>query len=101
MQDAEPLTLNVPTAHTTAVADVLPAAHAYPAVQLPLHDAVVSPGVAPYRPAPHAVHTAAPPKLYVPAGHRYAVALVDPAGHAYPGAQAPEHAMVVIEYALP
>ena len=29
-----------PTGHTAAVGETAPAAHAYPALQLPLHDAV-------------------------------------------------------------
>ena len=33
--------------------DVDPTGQAYPALQLPLHDDVVSPGVSPYEPASH------------------------------------------------
>ncbi len=69
-----------------------PAGHAYPAVQSPLQLAVPSPGAAPYRPAAQAVHTVDPAKLYVPAGHTSAVALVDPAGQTKPALQGPEHA---------
>ena len=61
---ADRLTLYVPTGHSSAVALVLPAAHAYPAVQLPLHAAVAAPGVAPNVPPGHNVQALAPAKLY-------------------------------------
>ncbi len=38
-------------------------------------------------PASQFVHAPAPPPLYFPAGHADAVALVDPAAHAYPAVQ--------------
>jgi hypothetical protein len=41
------------------------------------------------------VHSGAAGREYVPAGHSCAVALVDPAGHAYPAVQLPEQAAVV------
>jgi hypothetical protein len=63
-----------------------PAGHAYPALQFPLHAAVDCAVVPPYRPAAHAVHVPDPPRLYCPAGHGAAVALVDPATHTYPAA---------------
>ena len=88
-----------------------PATHAYPALQSPVHVDVVRPledpcrpesqgplqlaldmvAVAPYRPVLQLVHTAAPAKLYRPAGQAAAVALVDPATHAYPALQSPVH----------
>ena len=37
----------------------------------------------------HGVHTAAPARLYWPAGHGYAVALEDPAAHVYPAGHGP------------
>jgi hypothetical protein len=49
------------------VADADPAAHAYPALQLPVHPAVVKPAVDPYRPAGQFVHVTAAPVLYCPA----------------------------------
>ena len=46
-----PLPLHCPAMQFDAVDDVDPAAHAYPALQLPLHVDVVSPDVAPNDPA--------------------------------------------------
>jgi hypothetical protein len=94
-----------------AVALVEPEAHAYPAAQLPLHAADDRPATAPYRPAAHAAvhaadvspvpfpnrpaghstHSPAPDRLYRPTPHIAAVALVDPATHAYPALQLPLH----------
>ncbi len=114
-----PARLYVPAGHWTAVADVLPAGHAYPAVQFPLHADVDRPdaepnvpagqaavqlalairGNAPYRPAAHKVHNPAPERLYRPAGHGDST--VDPAGHAYPAVQFPLHADVFIAAVAP
>ncbi len=69
----------------------MPSGQKYPAVQLPLHAADGRPGVAPYVPAGHALHTPAPPTLYRPAAHIAAVALADPATQAYPALQLPLH----------
>jgi hypothetical protein len=100
-----------PAAHTAAVPLVDPAMHAYPALQLASQDGVVRPDVdpnrptaqgplqlalgmadtAPYRPALQLVHTPALTRLYVPLGHTAAVALIDPATHAYPALQLPSH----------
>ena len=97
-----PTPLYCPAAHIAAVAFVLPAAHACPALQFPLHAALVRAGVAPnvpaghgplhaalvkpetlpYVPAGHTLQAAAPPRLYHPARQMDAVALVDPAMHA-------------------
>lgn len=55
----------------------------------------------PYRPAAHVTHASVPPKLYCPAGHGLWVAVVDPAGHMYPGAQLPEHCEEVTPVTLP
>jgi hypothetical protein len=116
-----PTRLYEPGGHWMAVADVLPAGQAYPAVQVPLHAGVDSPDVdpkvpagqaavqlasavrgnAPYRPAGHTVHSPAPDRLYRPAGHGDTVALVDPAGHAYPAVQTPLHADVFIAAVAP
>jgi hypothetical protein len=85
-----PLTLYVPAGQAIAVDDADPAVHAYPAVQMPLHAAdnrpdadpnlpagqgavqaaVVSPAMSPYLPAGQSVQSAAPVRLYWPAGHR-------------------------------
>ncbi len=46
-----PTRLYEPGGHWTAVADVLPAGHAYPAVQFPLHGGVDSPDAEPKVPA--------------------------------------------------
>jgi hypothetical protein len=78
---------------------VLPAAHEYPAVQLPEHAAVVKPATAPkvpaghgavhaadakpveapYRPAEQLVHAPAPAREYFPALHAAWVAATEPA----------------------
>ena len=52
---------------------------------------VLKPVEDPYKPAPHSVHDPAPATLYDPSGHINAVALVDPAAHAYPAWQDPVH----------
>ncbi len=41
------------------------------------------------------MHVPAPAKLYLPVGHITSVATVEPAAHAYPAEQSPEHAAVV------
>jgi len=109
VHDPAPGKLYSPAPHIDAVAFVLPAGHAYPALQFPehagdvspavdpnvpaghgaVHAAVPRPDVAPYSPALQFVHNPAPDKLYVPAGHTDTVALVDPATHAYPALQLP------------
>ncbi len=73
LHDPAPDKLYFPTLHTAAVEFVDPATHAYPAVQFPLHDAVVRPIVAPYVPAgqgavqfAEAIAAASP---YVPGAH--------------------------------
>ncbi len=111
-----PPRLYEPGGHCTAVDDVLPAGHACPEVQFPLQAnedspaedpkvpagqaavqlALVIRGEAPNRPATHMLHSPAPERLYCPAGHGDVVALVDPAGHAYPAVQFPLHADVFI-----
>ena len=48
-----PAAVNDPTGHSTAVELVLPAGHAYPAVQLPEHDGVHKPDTAPNVPPGH------------------------------------------------
>ena len=64
LQVPAPLKLYWPALHTEAVELVDPAAQAYPAVHSPLHDALVSPDVAPNVPAGHALHTPAPASEY-------------------------------------
>ena len=56
---------------------------------------VDSPVVDPYSPAPHSVHTPAPPTEYCPTAHTDAVLFVDPAPHAYPALHAPPQLLVV------
>jgi hypothetical protein len=51
--------------------------------------AFVKRGTAPYCPGGQAEQTPAPPVLKVPAAQSTAVGSVEPAGHAYPAAQAP------------
>ena len=114
VHDGAPPRLKEPGAHCAAVELVLPAGHAYPAVQLPEHDGVhrpdtapnvppghrpvqadiASPVLAPYVPALQFVHVPAPAKLYLPTGHMTAVELVLPDGQAYPAVQLPEQAAV-------
>ncbi len=50
-QDTAPEPLYCPAGHWVTVGDVDPAGHVYPAVQSPVHDAVVRPVVEPYLPA--------------------------------------------------
>ena len=86
-----PARLYLPAGHTITVALVEAAGQAYPAAHDPLQLALDMAAVAPYRPVLQLVHTAAPAKLYRPAGQAAAVALVDPATHAYPALQSPVH----------
>ena len=85
----------------------MPARHTAPAGHGPLQLAVMRPGTLPYRPGLHKplqlavgrpvvdpncpmvqlVHVPAPVKLNLPTGQTAAVALVDPATHAYPAVQ--------------
>ncbi len=94
MHTPAPDRLYFPGGHVAAVALVDPTMHAYPAVQLSVQEATGMAGVAPYRPAAQEMHTPAPDRLYLPAGHVAAVALVDPAIHANPAVQLPLHAAV-------
>jgi hypothetical protein len=68
-----------------------PAGQAYPGVHSPEHAAVVRPGVEPKVPPGQSTHAAAPASEYRPTVHRVAVALMDPAGQAYPGVHVPVH----------
>jgi hypothetical protein len=86
---APPVRLYWPAGHVTAVALVDPAGHAHPALQLPEHPADAIAAVMPYSPALQLVQLPAPVRLYWPAGHVTAVALVDPSGHAYPAVHDP------------
>jgi hypothetical protein len=111
LHELAPPTLNCPATHMAAVGLTDPAAHAYPAEHAPLHWLVTCATALPYRPAAHrplhdddvapltlpnvpwghGEHDPAPPTLNVPATHTDAVAVEDPAGHAYPAAQLPVH----------
>ncbi len=107
-----PARLNVPEGQTDVVSLVDPAGHAYPALQTPLHAALLAPAdpnlplgqgplhaaegrpaASPYLPAAQTVHAADAAVLNLPAGHTLALA-ADPAGHAYPATHAPLHAGV-------
>jgi hypothetical protein len=57
--------------------------------------------VPPNRPAGQSLHDPAPPTLYLPTPHTTAVALTDPAGHAYPALQFPLQPAVVRPGPLP
>ncbi len=104
-----PAALYRPAPQMTSVAVRDPAGQKYPASHCPLHVStdtpaadpnrpaghsavqfdVVSPVVFPNRPAAQSVHTPCPPTLNFPGRHAAAVAFVDPAAHAYPGAHMP------------
>jgi hypothetical protein len=82
-----PTRLYRPGGHRNATALVDPAGHAYPAAQGLMH-ATDRAGVLLHVPPAHCVHSAAPSRLNVPAGHAVAIELEDPAsGHAKPAAQ--------------
>ena len=90
-----------PMPHMAAVAFVDPATQAYPALQFPLHVGNDCPGVSPNTPAGQSAHCPAPDRLYRPTPHMVAVALVDPATHAYPALQFPLHVSAVTPVADP
>ncbi len=92
VQAPAPASLNWPAGHTTAVALVDPAGHACPAAHTPVHSAVCA-VAEPHFPGAQAVQDPAPGPLYRPAVHVLALALVDPAGHAYPAVQALVHTL--------
>ncbi len=90
--------LNVPAGQTAA--DVAPDTQKWPAGQAAVHKEVPIPLVDPYRPAGHDLHTESPPSVYFPAGQTEAVAVVEPAAHAYPALHAPlqeDDAMPVVD----
>ncbi len=70
-------------------------------MQFPLHAVVFIAEVAPNCPAAHTLHVDAPALLNHPAGQVATVALVAPAGHAYPAVQTPLHADVFIAEVAP
>jgi hypothetical protein len=72
-----------------------PAGHADPALQLPVQAAVPNPADEPNAPSGHWVQDPAPAPLYCPAGQMDAVALVLPAGQAYPAVHGPLHVATV------
>ena len=82
-----PVKLYLPNGHINAVAVVEPAAHAYPAVQLPVQAGVDNPAVLPYKPTAQLVHAPAPLTLNLPTGHMNAVPFVEPLAQAYPAVQ--------------
>jgi hypothetical protein len=88
----EPARLNCPGWQASAVAVTDPGGHAYPAAHAALQ-ALARAVPLLHVPAAHAVHAGAPAKLYRPGGQASAVALVDPAGQAYPPAQGALHAL--------
>ncbi len=98
--EAAPTELNWPAAHMTAVALGDPAGHAYPAVQLATQ-ALLRATSELHRPAAHDAHVPAPLVLNWPAGQATAVALVDPAGQAYPAGHCPEQPAVAMKGLLP
>ena len=68
-----------------------------PAEQRPLQAGVPTAAVDPYRPMGHAMQTHAPVRLYCPAGHMDAVAVVDWEGQMKPAVQLPVQAVQYIE----
>ena len=82
--------LYVPMGHLTAVAEVLPAGHVYPAEQLPVQVDTFMTVVDPKDPAGQGVQAPAAAREYVPAAHQTDVAETLPAGHANPAVQLPE-----------
>lgn len=84
-----PAAAYVPGAQMVAVALAVPAAQAYPAGHRPVQLGVIRPLVLPKDPAGHTLQAPAPPTENCPGAHTTAVALMDPRGHAYPGAQGP------------
>jgi hypothetical protein len=108
MQDSAPGKEYLPSSQGTTVLFIDWVGQKYPGLHSPVHAAVAAPpllklpaghgavqlavarpGVNPYRPAAHAVHEPAPARLYVPALHTVAVALLLPAAHAYPAVHTP------------
>lgn len=71
-----------PAPHRTAVALVEAAGHENPAVQFPVHTAVVRALLPPYTPAGQLMQTPEAAGAYLPAGHSNAVSLVLPSAHA-------------------
>jgi hypothetical protein len=69
--------------------------------QGPVQELLVAPDCAPYRPAGQGTQAADAAGEYVPGGHRYAVALVEPAGQAYPARHGPEQVLLVSAAAAP
>ena len=67
-----------------------------PGGQGAVHVGDVRAAVPPYKPTEQAAHTLHPDCEYRPGGHTAAVALVEPAGHAYPAAHGPSHWVEVI-----
>lgn len=101
VQDPAPGPLYLPAGHTAAVVLTDPAAHAYPAVHSPEHDADVRPADDPKVPAGQLLHDPDPATENLPAGHCTAVADVDPATHTYPALHSPLHAADVSPVILP
>lgn len=89
---AAPAALHRPGEHWdhAGVESFVPARQTKPAAQGPSHEDFCRAIPEPYRPASQSVQTAAPVRLYRPAGHTTCSADVDPGGHAYPALQLPE-----------
>ena len=78
-----------------------PGGQANPGPHPPAHDELVKPSTTLKVPLGHGTQLPRPPALYVPAGQMAAVALAEPAGHAYPGTHGPLHAAEVRPEVLP
>jgi hypothetical protein len=91
LHDPAPARLYCPAGQIDTVELVDPAAHAYPGVQGPLQTAVLRPSAVTLCqvPAGQLLQDPAPARLYCPAGHTDAVALVEPTPHAYPAVHSP------------
>ncbi len=89
----EPATQKYPAVHEPlqVPADMPASDPNRPAGHAAVHPAVVRPLAFPNRPAAQSVQLPCPPALNFPGLHMDAVALVDPAAHAYPALQLPLH----------
>lgn len=94
---------NEPAGQRVPVVLVMPSMHVQPASALhaPVQPDDACPDVEPYRPAGQGRQAPEPAPLNVPAAHNTAVALRDPAGHAYPAVQLPEQLALVSPGAAP
>ncbi len=94
MQAHAPAREYCPVVQMEAVGEEDPRGQKYPAWQLPEQELEVWAEVDPKSPAAQSVQAPAAGPEYLPAGHREAVGLVEPAAHAYPAVHGPEQEAV-------